>query len=95
MIAMNPCLTLFLLGFFAAIANASSASRLWLEGLTASQVRDQYCADNDDATECAVLVDLYMRTGGAAWRQRDGWLSRRSYCDWSHIDCEVGRLASM
>jgi hypothetical protein len=84
-----------ILGIVAAITNASSVSSIRADGRTDTQIRDIYCAADDDIADCVALVDFYQRTGGTAWREKDGWLSRRSYCEWAHLECEVGRLASM
>jgi hypothetical protein len=90
---MNRLVVLLLLGIEAAATNAPTYPRA--DGITASQIRDRYCAAEDDVADCVALVDFFKRSGGAGWRQKDGWLSRRSYCEWDHIECEVGRLASM
>lgn len=45
--------------------------------------------------ERKVLVAFYEATGGANWKEQDGWLTDRNHCDWHGVTCSKGRVTKI
>ena len=60
-----------------------------------SRCQDKGWADDIPGKECVALLALYDSTGGDDWKDRTGWLSSSSPCEWEGIGCARGHVAAI
>ena len=60
-----------------------------------SRCQDKGWADDIPGKECVALLALHDSTGGDDWKDRTGWLSSSSPCEWHGISCKRGHVVSI
>jgi len=48
-----------------------------------------------DKNECNALVELYIKTGGANWKNNTGWNVTDEPCGWYGVTCEAGEVTEL
>jgi Leucine-rich repeat (LRR) protein len=48
-----------------------------------------------DKNECKALVELYIKTGGANWKNNTGWNVTDEPCGWYGVTCEAGEVTEL
>ena len=78
----------------------------WQTNDNRARTSQQVLITSDDSTTCAnvteipqaecnALVDLYNKTNGFSWINKDGWLNTNTPCSWYGVSCENGHVNSI